>query len=175
MTSPRVPEWGKDHTYPMSSWDLHPGKVGTALSFSKFKAKVQNVYPCEFFLIFIFTLFYFTMLYWFCHTLTWIHHGCTCDPKHEPPSHLPPYNIPLGHPHAPAPSMLYPASDIDWWFNSYMIVYLFQCHSPKSSHPLPLSPKVHYTHLCLSGCPAYRVIIAIIIFLFDSADLDGDK
>ena len=31
-----------------------------------------------FFLIFIFTLFYFTILYWFCHTLTWIHHGCTC-------------------------------------------------------------------------------------------------
>ena len=28
------------------------------------------------------------MLYWFCHTLTWIHHGCTCDPKHERP--LPP-------------------------------------------------------------------------------------
>ena len=33
-----------------------------------------------------------------------------------------------------------------------MIVYMFQCHSPKSSHPLPLpqSPKVHSTHLCLS-------------------------
>ena len=42
-----------------------------------------------FFLIFIFTLFYFTILYWFCHTLTWIHHRCTCVPKHEPPSHLP--------------------------------------------------------------------------------------
>ena len=63
-----------------------------------------------FFLIFIFTLFYFTILYWFCHTLTWIHHGCTRVPKHEPPSHLPPYNISLGHPRAPAPSMLYPAS-----------------------------------------------------------------
>ena len=34
--------------------------------------------------------------------------------KHEPPSHLPPHNIFLGHPHAPAPSMLHPASDIDW-------------------------------------------------------------
>ena len=40
-----------------------------------------------FFLIFIFTLFYFTILYWFCHTLIWIHHGCTCDPKWTP---LPP-------------------------------------------------------------------------------------
>ena len=58
-----------------------------------------------FFLIFIFTLFYFTILYWFCHTLTWIHHGCTCDPKHEPPSLLPPHNIPLGHPREP-PSIL---------------------------------------------------------------------
>ena len=77
--------------------------------------------------IFIFTLFYFTILYWFCHTLTWIHHGCTCNPKHVPHSHLPPHNIPLGHPRAPAPSMLYPASDIGWWFDSYMIVYMFQC------------------------------------------------
>ena len=28
----------------------------------------------------------------------------TCVPKHETPSHLPPHNISLGHPHAPAPS-----------------------------------------------------------------------
>ena len=89
----------------------------------------------------------------------------TCVPKHEPPSHLPPHNISLGHPHAPAPSMLYPASDIDWWFNSYMIVYMLECHSPKSSYPLPLplSPKVHYTQLCLFSCLAYRVIIAIFL------------
>ena len=37
-----------------------------------------------FFLIFIFTIFYFTLLYWFCHTLTWIHHGCTWVPNPEP-------------------------------------------------------------------------------------------
>ena len=58
-------------------------------------------------------------------------------------------NISLGHHHALAPSMLYPASDIDWRFSSYMILYMLECHSPKSSHPLPLSPKVHYTQLCL--------------------------
>ena len=118
-----------------------------------------------FFLIFIFTLFYFTILFWFCHTLTWIHHGCTCIPKHEPPSYLPPHNISLGHHRAPAPSMLYPASDIDWWFDSYMIVYMLQCHSPKSSHPLPLplSPKVCYTHLCLFCCLAYRVVIESVL------------
>ena len=90
------------------------------------------------FLILIFTLFYFTILYWFCHTLTWISHKCTWVPKHEPPSHLPPHIISLDHPHAPAPSILYPASNIDWRFVSCMIVYMFQCHSPKSSHPLPL-------------------------------------
>ena len=88
-------------------------------------------------------------------------------PKHEPHSHLPPHKISLGHPHAPAPSMLHPASDIDWQFNSYMIVYMLECHSPKSSHPLPLplplSPKVCYTHLCLFSCLAYRVVIAIFI------------
>ena len=55
----------------------------------------------------------------------------TCVPKHEPPSYLPPHNISLGHHRAPAPSMLYPASDIDWRFDSYMIVYMLECHSPK--------------------------------------------
>ena len=85
--------------------------------------------------------------------------------QHESPSHVPPHNIPLGHPHAPAPSMLYPASDIYWRFNSYMRVYVLECHSPKSSHPLPLplSPKVRYTHLCLFSCLAYRVVIAIFL------------
>ena len=108
---------------------------------------------------------YFTILYWFCHTLTWIHHGCTCIPKHESPFHLPPHNISLGHPRAPAPSVLYPALDIDWWFVSYMIVHMFQCPSPKSSHPhpLPLNPKVHSTHLYLFCCLTYRVIIAIFL------------
>ena len=37
---------------------------------------------------FFFTLFYFTILYWFCHTSTWIHHGCTWVPNLERP--LPP-------------------------------------------------------------------------------------
>ena len=50
----------------------------------------------------------------------------TCIPKHEPPSHLPPHNISLGHPHAPAPSKLHPTSDMDWRFNSYMTVYMLE-------------------------------------------------
>ena len=137
----------------------------------KFKEKSSRkiysfIYHTSFFvLIFIFTLFYFTILYWFCHTLTWIHHGCTWVLKHEPPSHLSPHIISPEHPRAPAPSILHSASNIDWWFISYMIVYMFQCHSPKSSHPLPLpqSPKVHSTHLCLFCCLEYRVMITIFL------------
>ena len=66
-------------------------------------------------------------MYWFCHTSTWICHRCTRVPNPEPPSHLPPHTIPLDHPSAPAPSFLYPASNLDWWFISYMILYMFQC------------------------------------------------
>ena len=51
---------------------------------------------------------------------------------------LPPHTIPLGRPSAPAPSIQYRASNLDCQLISYMIFYMFQCHSPKSSHPLPL-------------------------------------
>ena len=78
-----------------------------------------------------FFFFYFTILYWFCHTSTCIHHGCTRVPHPEPPSHLPPHTIPLGHPSAPAPRFLYPASNLDWQFISYMI--------SKKSLPRPMS------------------------------------
>ena len=45
---------------------------------------------------------------------------------------------------------VYHASNLDWRFVSYMILYMFQCHSPKSSHPLPFpqSPKDCSIHLC---------------------------
>ena len=116
-------------------------------------------------LLLFFTLFYFTILYWFCHTSTWISHRCTCVPNPEPRSHLPPHTISVGHPSAPAPSILYPVSNLDWQFVSYMILYMFQCHSPKSSHPLllPQSPKVCSIHLCLFCCLTYRVIITIFL------------
>ena len=110
------------------------------------------------------TLFYFTILYWFCHTSTWIHHRCTwvCNP--EPPSHLSLHTISLGHPSAPAPSILYPASNLDWWFISYMILYVsipFSQIIPPS--PSPQSPKVCSVYLRLFCCLAYRVIITICL------------
>jgi len=107
---------------------------------------------------------YFTILYWFCHTSTWIRHGCTRAPQPEPPSYLHPHPIPLGHPSAPALSILYPASNLDWQSISH-IIYMFKCHSPKSSHPLPLpqNPKDCSTHLCLFCCLTYRVIVTIFL------------
>ena len=83
----------------------------------------------------------------------------------EPPFHLPSHTIPLGHPSAPAPSILYQASNLDWRFVSHMILYMFQCHSPKSSQPRPLpqSPEDCSIHLCLFYCLAYRVIITIFL------------
>ena len=92
-------------------------------------------------------------------------HRYTHVPHPEPRSLLPPRTIPLGHPSAPAPSILYPASNLDWRFVSYMMLYMFQCHSPKSSHPAPLpqSPKDCSIHLCLFCCLAYRVIVTILI------------
>ena len=67
-------------------------KINSAVGFKKFFLN--------------FTLFCFTILYWFCHTSTWIRHGCICVPNPELPSHLPPYAISLGHLSVPAPSIL---------------------------------------------------------------------
>ena len=72
--------------------------------------------------LFFFNLFiYFnwrliTLQYYsgFCHTLTWISHGCTCVPHPEPPSHLPSHPIPQGHPSAPSLSTLSQALNLDW-------------------------------------------------------------
>ena len=76
----------------------------------------------------------------------------------------PPSSLPLGHPSAPAPTILHPASNLDWRFISYMILYMFQCHSPKYPLlPLPQSPKDCSIHLCLFCCVAYRVIITIFL------------
>ena len=99
----------------------------------------------------------------FCHTLTWVSHGCTCVPHPEPPTHLPPHPIPQGHPSAPALSTLSHALNLNWWSILCMIIHMFQCYSLKSSHPrlLPQSPKDCSLHLCLFCCLAYRVIVTI--------------
>ena len=120
----------------------------------------------SFLLNFILLLLFFTLQY--CIGLPYINMHlpqCICVPHPESPSHLPPCTIPLGHPSAPAVSTLSHASNLDWRFISYMILYMFQCHSPKSSHPRPLpqSPKDCSIHLCLFCCLTYRVIVTIFL------------
>ena len=101
----------------------------------------------------------------FWHSLTWISYGCICVPFSKLPFHLSPHPIPQGHPSAQALSALSHASNLDCWFDSHMITYMFQCYSLKWVHPrlLPQSTKVCSLHLCLFCCLAYRVIV--IIFL----------
>ena len=53
---------------------------------------------------------------------------------HVPPI-LNPHPIPQGHPSAPALNTLSHASNLDWRSISHMIIYTFQWHSLKSSHP----------------------------------------
>ena len=102
-------------------------------------------YTLIWFFIFIFFKFYFIFkLYNIVLVLPYIEmnlpQAYMCSPSW---TLLLPKTIPLGHPSAPAPSIQYRASNLDWRLVSYMILYIFQCHSPKSSHPLllPQSPK----------------------------------
>jgi len=133
-------------------WTIH------SMEFSRGLSLFQGIFPTQdcrqiffFFIFWLLRFFYFnfilflnfTILYWFCHISKWIRHRHTCVLHPEPSSLLHPHTISLGHPSAPAPSIQYRASNLDWRLVSYMLLYIFQCHSPKSSHPLPLpqSPK----------------------------------
>ena len=66
--------------------------------------------------------------------------------------------------HQPRASCIMPLN-LDWQFISHVIIYMFQCHSPKSSHPRPLpqSPKDCSIHQCLFCCLAYRVMVTIFL------------
>ena len=78
---------------------------------------------------------------------------------------LPPHTISLGHPSALTPSIQHCASNLDWQLISYMILYMFQCHSPKSfdTLSLPQSPSECFIHQCLFCCLVHRVIVAIFL------------
>ena len=100
-----------------------------------------------FFCLFFFNLILFsnfTILYWFCQILKWIRHRYTCVPHPKPSSLLPPHTIPLGRPSAPAPSIQYCASNLDWRLVSYMILSCFNV-IPPNLPTLSLSHRVHKT------------------------------
>ena len=86
------------------------------------------------------SFFFFTYFNWrlitlqycggFCHTLTWISHGCTFVPPSwtHPPT-------PLSCPRVPALSVLLHASNLHWLSVLHMVIHKFKCYSLKSSHP----------------------------------------
>ena len=89
-----------------------------------------------FFFIYLFFKYKFIYFNWrlitlqycigFANTSTWIRHRCTHVPRPEPPSLLLPQTLPLGHPSAPTLSILYHASNLDWWFVSHILYILLQ-------------------------------------------------
>ena len=108
----------------------------------------QRVWPdwatfFHFYFIIIFKLFiYFTLHHCIGFAIHW--HESAMGVHVFPilnPSLLPPHPIFLGHPITPAPGILYHASNLDWWFISHMIIYMFQCHSPISPSPSPSEAK----------------------------------
>ena len=97
----------------------------------------------------------------------------TCSPSWTPLPPPSPYHPSVS---SQCTSLEHPVSCIEpgWQFVSRMIIYMFQCHSPKSSHPrlLPQSPKDCSIHLCLFCCLAYRVIVIIFLRLLDKVFLN---
>ena len=84
---------------------------------------------CSYYFIFFFTLQYCIGFAIHQHVSAM---GVHVVPILTPPP-LPPHTIPLGHPSAPASSILHPALNLDWWFISYMILYRFQCQTGQSN------------------------------------------
>ena len=115
----------------LGEWSHHCGYLGH-----------EDIFCIVFLCIFVTSFFkfklfiYFTLQHCIGFAIHWLESamGVHVFPILNPYSQLPPHPIPLGHPSAPAPSILYHASNLDWRFISHMVVYMFQCHSPISSH-----------------------------------------
>ena len=136
---------------------------------------IQNIFlfPLWFFKIFCGFLFidlfkleanYFTILWWFCHTLTWISHGCTCVPILTP---LPPPSP--SHPSGLSQCTGFecPVSCIKlglviyFTYGSMHFSMLFsQIILPS---PSPTESKLCSLYLCLFCFLTYKVIITIFL------------
>ena len=100
----------------------------------------------------------------------------TCS-QSETLSLLPPYTIPPGHPRAPAPSILYATSNLDWRFVSYMIIIHvsmpFSQIIPPSPSPTE-SKSLFYTSVSLSlshiqgrHCHLSKFHIYVLVYCID--------
>ena len=110
---------------------------------------------------FLFKLIYFnwrliTLLYWFCHTSTWIHHGCTRVPHPERPS-LPVPSLWVILVHQPQASCIEPGLAILFLYDIIHVSMPFPQIIPPSPSPTE-SKRLFYTSvsLLLSHIQGYR-------------------
>ena len=118
---------------------------------------VSKVMFLLFFLILIFIFFIswrlITLQYCsgFCHTLTWISHGFTCNPHPDPPSHLPldpiPWLFPV-HQARALVSCIQPGLVICFTLDNVQVLMLFSWNIPPSPSPRE-SKSLFYTSVSL--------------------------
>ena len=79
--------------------------------------------------------------------------GIHVFPHSEPHFHPHPTPIPLGFPRALALGALPHESNLHWSSMLHMVIYMFQCYSLKSSHPLLVlqSPSLFFTSVSLAA------------------------
>ena len=89
-----------------------------------------------------------------------------CPLHPEALAHFPPHSTPPRCHRALALGALHHTLNSHWFSIFHMVIYMFQCYSLKSSHPLlPLSPEVCSLHLCLSDINLYLITSAKIPLL----------
>ena len=87
--------------------------------------------------------------------LPWVY---MCSPSWTPPPSPSP-----SHPSGSSQCTLYHASNLDWWFISHVIIYMFQCHSSILSYPRPLLQSQKYITNTKS-CFFSSIILAYFVY-----------
>ena len=128
---------------------------------------------------FLIIIFYFTILYWFCHTSTCIHHRYTHVPHPEPPpTSLPILSLWVIPVHQPQASCILHRT---WTGDSFLMWYYTCFNAILPNHPPPPSPteskRLFYTtvslllshiqgcHYHLSKFHIYALVYCIGVFL----------